>query len=85
MPVIANLTAAAVSVPETIRALLVDQFSAMVRWRESVLYLKAQGVDTLVEIGAGRILTGLTRRIDRELEGISVQEPGDVEALLKRL
>ena len=57
----------------------------MVRWRESVLYLKAQGVDTLVEIGAGKVLTGLTRRIDRELEGISVQEPGDVEALLKRL
>ena len=84
VPVIANVTAAAVSDPETIRALLVDQITAMVRWRESVLYLKAQGVDTLVELGAGKVLTGLTRRIDRELDGIAVHEPGDVEALLKR-
>ena len=57
----------------------------MVRWRESVLFIKAQGVDTLVELGAGKVLTGLTRRIDRELTGLAVGGPGDVETLQKLL
>ena len=55
----------------------------MVRWRESVLYMKEQGVDTLIELGAGNVLTGLTRRIDREMTGRSIQSPDDIEALLK--
>ena len=52
----------------------------MVRWRESVLYMKTLGVRELVEIGAGKVLSGLARRIDRELSGISVGTPADIEA-----
>ena len=55
----------------------------MVRWRESVLYMKEQGVDTLIELGTGNVLTGLARRIDQELTGRSIQSPDDIEALLK--
>jgi [acyl-carrier-protein] S-malonyltransferase len=80
LPVIANVTAAAESAPEEIRRLLVEQVTSRVRWRESVLYMRDNGIDTVVEIGAGKVLTGLTRRIDRDLTGISVQTPDDIEA-----
>jgi [acyl-carrier-protein] S-malonyltransferase len=85
VPVVANVTASAVSDPPIIRRLLVEQVTGMVRWRESVLYMKEQGVDTLVELGAGKVLTGLTKRIDRDLSGRSVEGPADIEALLKDL
>ncbi|HUN51179.1 MAG TPA: ACP S-malonyltransferase [Candidatus Sulfotelmatobacter sp.] len=85
VPLVANVTAAAVSDPETIRQLLVQQVTAMVRWRESVLYLKGQGVATLVEVGAGKVLTGMNKRIDKELASASVQSPAEVEAFLKTL
>ncbi len=85
VPLVANVTAAAVSDPEIIRRLLVEQVTAMVRWRECVLYLKSEGVETLVEAGAGKVLSTLARRIDRELEAISLQGPDDVESFLKRL
>ena len=57
----------------------------MVRWRESVLAMKEAGTDTLVELGAGKVLTGLARRLDRELTASAVGTPTDVEALLKSL
>ena len=82
VPLIANVTAKAVSDPETIRGLLVDQVTGMVRWRESVLGMKALGVTGLVEVGAGKILSGLARRIDRELTAVTVGTPADVEAFL---
>jgi [acyl-carrier-protein] S-malonyltransferase len=85
VPLVANVTASAVSDPETIRRLLVEQVTGMVRWRESVLFMKEQGVDTLVELGAGKVLTGLARRIDRELEAVAVGQPADVEAVLRIL
>ncbi len=85
VPLVANVTAAAVTAPDEIRRLLVEQVTAMVRWRESVLYLRDRGVDTLVELGAGKVLTGLTRRIDRDLDGQSVETPDQVESLLRRL
>jgi len=85
VPLVANVTASAVSDPETIRKLLVQQVTGLVRWRESVIYMKGQGVSTLVEIGAGKVLTGLVRRIDPELTGISVQGPTDIEAFLKTI
>ncbi|HEX6978182.1 MAG TPA: ACP S-malonyltransferase [Alphaproteobacteria bacterium] len=85
VPIVANVTASAVSDPETIRKLLVQQVTGLVRWRESVIYMKGQGVSTLVEIGAGKVLTGLVRRIDPELTGISVQGPADIEAFLKTI
>jgi [acyl-carrier-protein] S-malonyltransferase len=84
-PLVANVTAEAADDPDTIRQLLVAQVTAMVRWRESVLYMRDHGVDTLVELGAGKVLTGLTRRIDRELSGIAVGTPDEIEALIKSL
>ena len=85
VPLVANVTAAPVSDPETIRRQLVQQVTGMVRWRESVLRLKAEGVARLVELGAGKVLSGLAKRIDRELETLAVGLPADVEPALKAL
>ena len=85
VPVVANVTAAPTSDPETIRQLFVEQVTAMVRWRESVLALRDLGVETLVEAGAGKVLSGMVRRIDRGLTAVSVQTPHDVEAFLNAL
>ena len=78
-PLVANVTAAPVRDPNAIRGLLVEQVTAPVRWRESVLDMKRRGVDTLVEVGAGRVLSALARRIDRELSGLSLLEPREIE------
>ena len=78
-PLVANVTAAPVRDPNAIRGLLVEQVTATVRWRESVLDMKRRGVDTLVEVGAGRVLSALARRIDRELSGLSLLEPREIE------
>ncbi|MGE3623143.1 MAG: ACP S-malonyltransferase [Bdellovibrionales bacterium] len=83
VPLVANVTAEQVQAPETIRELLVKQVTGSVRWRESVLYMKGQGVTQLVECGAGNVLAGLARRIDRELAAVSLQGPEDIEAFLK--
>jgi len=85
VPVIANITAGAVEDPDTIRRLLVEQVTGLVRWRESILYMKQQGVHVVVELGAGRVLTGLVKRIDRDLAASSVGTPGEIEAFLKTL
>ncbi|HEY7687753.1 MAG TPA: ACP S-malonyltransferase [Dongiaceae bacterium] len=85
VPLVANVTARHVSDPDTIRGLLVKQVTGMVRWRESVAYMKEQGVDKITEIGTGKVLAGLAKRIDREIDASSVGEPADIEALLKML
>lgn len=85
VPLVANVTAAPVGDPGAIRRLLVEQVTGLVRWRECVLAMKEHGVDTLVEIGAGKVLSGLTRRIDPELAALSVSDPAGVEAFLKTL
>ena len=85
VPLVANVTAAPVSDPETIRRLLVDQVTGLVRWRECVLRLKAEGISRLVELGAGKVLSGLARRIDKDLEAAAVGQPADVEVVLKAL
>ena len=82
-PLIANVSAEAVSDPDEIRDLLVRQITAMVRWRESVLYLRGQDVDNLVEVGAGKVLTTMLKRIDKEISGLAVNEPDHIEAFLK--
>ncbi len=82
VPLIANVTANDISNPNTIRQLLVEQVTAMVRWRECVLYMRANGVDRLVEVGAGKILSGLTRRIDGDMSALSLQDPADIEAFV---
>lgn len=85
VPLIANVTAAPVSDPDAIRARLVEQVTGLVRWRESVLAMKSLGIDSLAEIGAGKVLAGLTKRIDRELTAVSIQTPADIDAFLKTL
>jgi len=85
VPLIANVTAAAVTEPEQIKRLLVEQVTGLVRWRESVLAMKAQNVDQLVELGAGRVLSGLAKRIDRELATVSLGAPAEIETFLKTL
>ncbi|MGH7005898.1 MAG: ACP S-malonyltransferase [Alphaproteobacteria bacterium] len=85
VPLVANVTAAHVSDGATIKQLLVEQVTAMVRWRESVLAMKALGCDTLVELGAGKVLTGLTPRIDKELAATAIGTPADIEAFVKTL
>jgi [acyl-carrier-protein] S-malonyltransferase len=85
VPLIANVTASRVEDPEEIRRLLVEQVTAMVRWRESVLYMKEHEVELLVEVGAGKVLSGLARRIDREMTAKSLQAPADFDDFAKLL
>lgn len=82
LPLISNVTAREVTSPTEIRSLLVRQVTGMVRWRESVLYMKTRGVRELIEIGAGNVLSGLAKRIDRELSGTSLGTPSDIEAFV---
>jgi len=82
VPVIANVRAEAVSDPDTIRALLVEQVTGSVRWRESVQYMAAQGVTEAWEIGAGKALSGMIRKIDREIACKAVGKPEDVKAVI---
>src|ERR1700742_4463096 len=72
LPVIANVTAAPVTTPAEVRRLLVEQVTGRVRWRESVLRMKADGVSRIIELGAGKALTGMVKRIDGEISGSSV-------------
>jgi [acyl-carrier-protein] S-malonyltransferase len=85
VPVMANVTAAPAENPDDLRRLLVEQVTALVRWRESVLAMRDAGVDTLIELGAGKVLTGLTKRIDRDMTSMNVETPDDIEAVLKTL
>lgn len=80
VPLVANVAAAAVSDPDEIRKLLVEQVTGSVRWRESVGYMAVQGVTETYEIGAGKALTGMIRRIDKSLATNAVGTPDDVVA-----
>ncbi|HAD25207.1 MAG TPA: [acyl-carrier-protein] S-malonyltransferase [Alphaproteobacteria bacterium] len=82
---IGNVTAGIVEDPEEIRSLLVAQVTGMVRWRESVEFMAANGIDTIVELGAGKVLTGMAKRINRDLTGVAVGTPDEIEAFLKTL
>jgi len=85
VPLVGNVTAVAGSDPEAIRHNLVTQVTGTVRWRESVAYMAAQGVTKFVEIGSGKVLTGLVKRIAAEAEGVSVSQPDDVANLRAQL
>ncbi len=80
VPVVANVRASAVSDPEVIRSLLVEQVTGSVRWRESVLWMGEQGVTSAWEIGAGKALSGMIKRINKEIETNAVGTPEDVAA-----
>lgn len=80
-PVVANVVAEAVTDPVQIRTLLVQQITGAVRWRESVMYMAAQGVTEVFEVGAGKALSGMIKRIDRALTAKAVGTPDDVVAV----
>jgi [acyl-carrier-protein] S-malonyltransferase len=80
VPLIANVRADAVSDPAEIRQLLVEQVTGSVRWRESVQTMAAKGVSEFWEIGAGKALSGMIRKIDRSLTCRQVGTPEDVAA-----
>jgi [acyl-carrier-protein] S-malonyltransferase len=84
VPLVANVKAADVTNPDEIRALLVEQVTGSVRWRESVGFMAAQGVDEIWEIGAGKALCGMIRRIDKTITTKTVGTPDDVLAAAKR-
>lgn len=85
VPVVSNVTAKGVSEPSDIRRLLVDQITGMVRWRESVQWMKEQGVTEMVELGAGKVLSGLVKRIEKDVACESVGTPEGIEALIAKL
>ena len=85
VPVVANVTAAEVSEPDTIRRLLAEQVTSRVRWRESVAAFRGLGCTSTVEVGGNKVLTGMVKRIDKELQTISLDSPADIEAFAKTL
>ena len=85
VPVVSNVTAAETAEPETIRRLLVEQVTGRVRWRESVLAFRALGIETTVEAGGAKVLTGMVKRIDKELQTVTLDTPADIEAFMKTL
>ncbi len=85
VPVVANVTAAPESTPAEIVDNLVRQVTGRVRWRESMAFMAGEGVDFFVELGAGRVLTGLVKRNAPNAEGMAVGTPADIEKLAERL
>lgn len=85
VPLIANVRAAPVTNASEIADLLVEQVTGQVRWRETVEWFGANGVTTLYEIGSGKVLTGLARRIDKNVTGIAVNSAADIDAALAAL
>lgn len=85
VPLVANVLARPVTDPAEIRSRLVEQVTGTVRWRESIEWLAGEGIDTFVEIGAGKVLTGMIKRIAKDAGGLAVNTPGDVDAVLERL
>ncbi|WP_298847600.1 ACP S-malonyltransferase [uncultured Ruegeria sp.] len=83
VPLVANVRAEAISDPDLIRQLLVEQVTGSVRWRESVQFMAAQGVTETWEIGAGKALSGMIRKIDRAIVGKAVGTPEDVQKALQ--
>lgn len=85
LPVVTNITAQAESDPAKLRGLLVEQITGTVRWRESVLWMAAQGVTEIVEIGAGKVLSGLVRRIDKTIVCRNLETPEEIGAFAQSL
>ena len=85
VPVLANVTAKEAGNPDHVRQLLVEQVTGRVRWRESILALRGLTVDTTVEFGGGKVLTGMVKRIDKDLANITLDTPADLEAFGKGL
>jgi [acyl-carrier-protein] S-malonyltransferase len=85
VPVVANVLAQAISDPAEIKKRLVEQVTGTVRWRECVTYMTANGVTHFYEIGAGKVLAGLAKRIDPNVAAASIGSPADIDAALAQL
>jgi [acyl-carrier-protein] S-malonyltransferase len=85
VPVVANVAVKPLADTEEIVASLVEQVTGRVRWRETVEWFGSNGVTTLYELGSGKVLSGLARRIDKEIATASIGNPADVEAALASL
>jgi len=86
VPVVANVNATKIAGgPDDIRGSLVQQVTSMVRWRESIEWMIENGITSFVELGAGKVLTGLNKRIDKDVQSISVESPDAIEEVLKEL
>ncbi|WP_428247520.1 ACP S-malonyltransferase [Ferrovibrio sp.] len=83
LPIVSNVTAKGEVNPTDIKKLLVQQVTGLVRWRESMIWLKGQGVAQAVELGSGKVLAGLLKRIDKEIEPLSLGQPAEIEAWAK--
>ena len=80
VPVVANVLASPLSDPEAIRARLVEQVTGTVRWAESIAYMAREGVDSFYELGSGKVLSGLVKRIADTATGTAINTPADIEA-----
>ncbi|MBS8259151.1 [acyl-carrier-protein] S-malonyltransferase [Roseibium polysiphoniae] len=85
VPLVANVLAQPISETGEIRKRLVEQVTGTVRWRESIEWLASEGIDTFVEVGTGKVLTGMVKRIAKETTGIAVNSPEDIDALIEKL
>ncbi|WP_420337965.1 ACP S-malonyltransferase [Roseibium sp.] len=85
VPLVANVLAAPITDPVDIRDRLVEQVTGTVRWRESISWLAGEGVDTFVEVGTGKVLTGMVKRIAKEAGGMAVNSPDDIDAVIEKL
>jgi [acyl-carrier-protein] S-malonyltransferase len=85
VPVISNVSVSPENDPARIRRLLVEQVTGRVRWRETIAGLRARGISSVVEVGAGKVLTTMAKRIDKDLPGLSIETPQEIEAFLKTL
>lgn len=85
IPLVANVLASGITDKAEIIKHLIEQVTGSVRWRESVAYLKANGVTDVVELGAGKVLSGIVKRCDKEINAVSVGSPAEIEELAKSL
>ena len=85
VPLVSNVLAEPISHPSDIKKRLIEQVTGRVRWAESVQYMHKEGVGQIWEIGSGRVLTGLARRIERDMTGQSIGKPEDIGPALESL
>ena len=85
VPVLSNVSVTLETSPDTIRQKLIEQVCGRVRWRESVTFMAENGVSTLVEVGAGKVLTGMTKRIAPDVTGVNAGDVASVRAFLETL
>ncbi|WP_068089396.1 ACP S-malonyltransferase [Polycladidibacter stylochi] len=85
VPLVANVLASEIVDPAQIKQRLIEQVTGTVRWRESVSFMVGQGVDTLLEIGAGKVLSGMVRRIEKSAKAVAINGSEDIDAFIAQI